>query len=314
MRRGVNMGNRKAMGIATKITTRDSEAFKAYLREVSSIKQFPSVSAEHECAMRAYKDPQDTTVDSPLVKAIRVKAREELVKRNLRFVISVAKQYIIDGISLEDLVNEGNIGLITASERFNPTSGLKFISYSVWWIRKGILAYLSNNSRTIRLPNHKIDAIKKYKIRMGVMEQKLQRIPSIEEYLEEYLDTNETEMETIEALIGSDIRSLDKTLNDDDGNTMCDILEDVSAEQADELVNIDDIKNNFDFMLNQLTPLQKFVIIKMNGLSGEPKHTLDDVGDLLYMSRENVRQIEEKTYKMLQQKFKHTPYNYFDVV
>ena len=312
MRRGPNTLNKRAMGAET-ITIRDTEAFKRYLTEVSNIKQFPSNKAEQECAIRAYKAEDDDTVDSPLIQSIRLKAREELVRRNLRFVISVAKQYVVDGVSLEDLVNEGNYGLIRASKQFDPTRGLKFISYSVWWIRNKILVYLSEYSRTIRLPINRVDGIKKYKTRIGIMEQTLQRKPTIDEYLEKYDDSTNTDVEAIEALIDSDIRSLDMTLGED-GNTMYDILEDTSSEQADSLIEVDDIKESFDVMLGELDDRELLVITKMHGLNGESKSTLEDIGDELGMSRENVRNIETKVFRFLKEKYKHSSYNYFEIM
>lgn len=297
--------------INQKITARETDSFKQYLKEVLEIEVFSTPEAEQKCAEKAWNGD--------------IKAREELVNRNLRFVISCAKQFQNKGVSLEDLVNEGNMGLLNAAQRFDPSKGFKFISYAVWYIRKDIISYITNNSRTIRIPNNKVDAISKFKEKIITLEQELQRSVCPEDMMERYgveysTDANgdvnvstegytKEDIEVLFELINNDISSLDTPIGDDGYSSLYDLLEDSSMDKADVLVARSDMKINVNMLLSKLKPIEREIIVKLYGLDGTPPSTLSDVGNIFDLSRETVRQKRDRAFKTIQHKFRASAKN-----
>lgn len=281
------------------ITTRETDSFKTYLSEISKIPQFNSPQEEYECAMKSWGTGKDGRANGC------EKAREELVRRNLRFVVSVAKQYIVNGVKLEDVVNEGNIGISTAAERFNPTMGNKFISYAVWYIRKDIITYISNYSRMIKLPNNKINALSKFKKNMSFLEQKLERTVENHDMVDEYPDLyNIEDVMLLSELSDNNTTSLDMPLGTDDGSgTLHDILSNPSISRADELVNKNDNVVNVKRLLKVLKPQEEAILIMLYGLDGNKPLTLADIGEELGMSRERVRQKKEIAIRRIKRRY-----------
>jgi len=232
-----------------------------------------------------------------------LKAKEELINRNLRFVISVAKSYVRPGVTFPDLINEGNIGLIEAAGRFDPTTGNKFISYAIWWIRRYIMAYLSDTSTTIRLPINKRDAVARLNKRLSIAEQEQGRPVTYEDLIGE--DTTKDEQEAIENLINiGQLRtiSMDTPLDLGDGTgSMHEIIADDTFGGADGLVLNNDIKQMITNSLDKLKPVERIIITKRFGLDGHPKLTLSECGALpeVNISRERVRQIESRALGFL---------------
>ncbi len=279
----------KPLVITTKITTRESDSFKAYLKEVSSIEAFETPEAEHECAMKAWNGDE--------------KAKEELIKRNLRFVISCAKQYKMNGASLEDLVNEGNIGITTAADRFDPTMGYKFISYAVWWIRKDIAAFLSSNSRTIKLPTNKVTAVSKYKKRLEALEQVLQRPAEKSDMLMAHNDYTSDDVDLLNELAFNDTTSLDMQVGSDSGSaSLYELIADSSMGRADELTMKSDMEVNINALISSLSAHEKDIITRLYGLNGNAPETLADIGEYYEISRESVRQRRDKAFKRIKAK------------
>lgn len=284
----------KPLVITTKITSRESEAFKKYLKEVSDIDPFETPKDEYVCAMKAW--------DGVGGSGCR-KAKEELIKRNLRFVISCAKQYQIKGVSIEDLVNEGNIGIAAAANRFDPTMGNKFISYAVWYIRKEITSYLSNYSRTIKLPINKVDAVAKFKKKIALLEQKLQRPVEESDILNEYDEYSKDDVDLLYELTNGDMTSLDMPVGEDGSASLYELLSDSSMGRADDLVMKADMEVNINRLFSVLKPSEKTILTMLFGLDGESPRTLADVGVEFGLSRESVRQKKEKAFKKIKGKF-----------
>ena len=274
----------KSLVITTKITARESDAFKRYLREVSDIEKFNSPEEEQYCAMRAFKGDKA--------------AKEELIRRNLRFVITCAKHYVMKGVSLEDLVNEGNIGITNAANRFNPEKGFKFISYAVWYIRKEMTSFLNSHSRTIRLPNNMVDAVTKYKNKINELEQLLQRDVCDSDIQNAYPDYTKEDLEILNELAFNEVGSLD-VLVGEDGVELSQLLEDESMGGADDLVIKSDMTININALLSNLKPVDRDIVTKLNGLDGKSSCTLSDVGIIHNMSRESVRQRRDKAYRII---------------
>ena len=279
----------KGISISSSITTRESESFKKYLREISNIEPFATPEEEEICAVKAWNGDES--------------AKKELVKRNLRFVISCAKQYLIKGVTLEDLVNEGNIGMAKAAEKFNPTMGFKFITFAVWDIKKSIHEYLTNNSRTIRLPNNKVNALNKFKKHTSNLEQLLERPPSTYDIVEHYPEYSMDDVEMLYDLLYNETSSsLDMTIGDD-GATLCDLVPDSSMGNADMLVVKGDMEVNINNILSTLKPMDRDIIVKLFGLDGGTPCTLADVGNMYSLSRESIRQRKESAFKLLRGTF-----------
>ena len=266
--------------ISSSITNRSEESLDKYLVEISRI---PMISAEEEVE---------------LAQAIRAggqkanKAREKLVTANLRFVVSVAKQYQHQGLPLTDLINEGNIGLITAADRFDDTRGFKFISYAIWWIRQSILQAIADYSNTVRRPQSQIAISNKIKTATNEFLQKHQRYPSAEE-LSEII---ELEIEKIEKAIQGEahVASIDAPLTDDESQTMVDTLASSSEYAADRQVDYESMCSDLmQVLCSVLSERECKIVIQSFGI-GCQERGLEDIGNDMGLTRERVRQIRER--------------------
>lgn len=278
----------RQLKISNKITDRtSSQSFNHYLSDVRAIKAFDSPQEEYECAVKAFNGDND--------------ALDELVTRNLKFVISVAKQYSTSKIPLEELVNEGNYGLIEAAKKFDPTRGFKFISYAVWYIRKSISDYITKNSRTIRIPPNKVSKLGKLKKEMEILEQINNRPTTINDLVG--YEGSEFDIDDINLLMSIEsmnMTSLDSPIGqDDDSGSMIDVIEDQSIEGSDHIVNNNDFKTIIELIMNKLSDKQKQVIYFSYGLDGGEPLSLVEIGEKMDMSREGVRQVREKALKIL---------------
>lgn len=262
----------RPLKITQSITTKETESFVKYLEGVSKLDLINS-DKEIELAKRIKRGDQ--------------KATNQLIEANLRFVISVAKQYIGRGLSLEDLVSEGNIGLIKAAEKFDDTKGIKFISYAVWWIRQSIIQSLADNSRMIRLPVNQIATLNKIKTAESDLECQLGR-PATPEELSEYL---QIDLDKVELSINSSkpTTSLDMTIGEDE-LTILDTI--ASDSDSSDLVNLSDTKLQILSLMSKLNPKERLVIEGLFGLSGN-EMTLSQLATILNLSVERVRQIKK---------------------
>lgn len=274
----------KNIVITQKNTIFDSEAFKLYLQEISKLPILTPLE-ETKYAERAIKGDK--------------KAEDLLIMCNLRFVISVAKIYVEESCRLEDLVNEGNEGLIIAARRFNPNRGYKFISYAVWWIRRSIIEYKANYGRFIRIPNNKLIAANKVKEEKNKFEVKFNREPTSDELQDLFAGSmTEEKLRNIYDINQSSVKSLDYAI-DADGTTFKEILPDENAKPSDHLLISVDNDSQILTMLNVLTPTQRQIIIFSYGLDGNPPMTLHEIGNELGVSRERVRQLKDDSLVIL---------------
>lgn len=273
----------KSLSINKLITNRENDSFKTYLKEVSKIKSF-TPEEEAICAVKAFNGD--------------LKAREELVTRNLKFVISVAKQYVTPQSHLEDLVNEGNMGLIMAAERFNPAEKVKFISYAVWWIRKIIIEHMNKYNRMVRLPLNKITSLSKLDKKISEMEQEKGYRIDIHELSDEL---GCEEFEALEVLTTYKMDSLDRQIGGEEGegSTLLDLLSDNTFGSTDCLVTDEDYKSTLFNSLNSLKERDKQIMVLLFGLDGKEPRTLQEVSDVIGMSREMVRQVKMKSLTKL---------------
>lgn len=291
----------RGLKITNKLTNRENQSFVQYLREVAEIKV---LTPEEEVILTKRASEGDK------------KAIDELVKKNLRFVVSVAKQYATPQNPLEDLVNEGNIGLMMAAERFDPKTGFKFISYAVWWIRKIIMEHLSKNGRLIRLPANKINALSKLDKQINELEQKLGRNVSIREVIDNYtvdvdvLDAlsnygkSAADYEVLDMISSYSMDSLDRSVgSDDSASTLGETISDDSCfKSSEQSLFEDDLKSELAKVLNTLKPRDRQVMVALFGLDGSMPRTLKDVGDEIGVTREMVRQIREKSLGKLKKR------------
>ncbi|MBQ3738887.1 MAG: sigma-70 family RNA polymerase sigma factor, partial [Bacteroidales bacterium] len=227
-------------------------------------------------------------------------ALEKLTKANLRFVVSVAKQYQNQGLSLPDLINEGNLGLIKAAQRFDETRGFKFISYAVWWIRQSILQALAEQSRIVRLPLNKIGSINKINKTYAKLEQEFEREPNAEE-IAEVLEITEAEVKESMKNAGRHI-SMDAPLVQDEDNTMYDVLKSEEAPTPETELLYESLRKEIDRAISTLTQREQDVVRLYFGLNGSHPMTLEEIGEKFDLTRERVRQIKEKAIRRL----KHT--------
>ncbi len=221
----------------------------------------------------------------------------QLTKANLRFVVSVAKQYQNQGLSLADLINEGNIGLIKAAKRFDEKRGFKFISYAVWWIRQSILQALAEQSRIVRLPLNRVGTLHKIGKAARNLEQEYGRIPSTSEIAEELDMTIEEINDTLR--ISNSHLSLDQPFTEGENNSLKDVLEDEHAESPDEDVMTSSLRAEIERVLSTLTEREAEVITLYFGINRERALTLEEIGERFGLTRERVRQIKEKAIKRL---------------
>ncbi len=233
------------------------------------------------------------------------KAKARMIKANLRFVVSVAKQYQNQGLSFNDLINEGNMGLIRAATRFDETKGFKFISYAVWWIRQAILQALAEQSRVVRLPLNKIGTLNKITKTVSILEKKFEREPTSEE-IAKVMDTTETEV--IDALkISGRHLSIDAPFNIGDSNRLLDVLKNDSNVPPDFDLYEKSLSKEIKVALSSLKEREKEVIVLYYGIEQRQSLTLEEIGDILNLTRERVRQIKEKALKRLRHNTRSKP-------
>src|SRR6478672_4164465 len=271
----------RQLKITKSITNRESQSLEKYLQEIGRV-DLITPEEEVQLAIRIKQGDQ--------------RALEKLVKSNLRFVVSVAKQYQHQGLSLSDLINEGNLGLIKAAQRFDETKGFKFISYAVWWIRQSILQALAEQGRLVRLPQNKIGTYNKANKAYIAFEQENEREPSTEE-LAEILDMSETEITNI---FTSNTRhtSLDAPVHEAEDVAMGDLLE--GANDTDDDVMKDSLRNEIRRILRSLSMREAEILSAYFGLEGDSGPTIEEIGEKYDLTKERIRQIEERAIKRLQ--------------
>ena len=279
--------NMRQLKITKQVTNRETASLDKYLQEIGRVEL---ISAEEEVEL------------AKKIKAGDRVALERLTKANLRFVVSVSKQYQNQGLSLPDLINEGNLGLIKAAERFDETRGFKFISYAVWWIRQSILQALAEQARIVRLPLNKIGTINKINRAFSELEQKYERPPSADE-LAEYLDCSTEEVKQSLANTGRHI-SMDAPLveGDESSSSMYDVLLNDSLPGPENELVVESLRKDIERSLSTLTQREGDVVRLYYGLNGKYPLTLEEIGERFDLTRERVRQIKEKAIRRL----KHT--------
>jgi len=280
----------RQLKIAKQVTNRETASLDKYLQEIGRV-DLITADEEVELARR--------------IRAGDRAALERLTKANLRFVVSVSKQYQNQGLALPDLINEGNLGLIKAAERFDETRGFKFISYAVWWIRQSILQALAEQARIVRLPLNKIGNINKINRAFSELEQKFERPPSAEE-LAEFLNCSTDEVKQSLAQNGRHI-SMDAPLveGDESSSNMYDVLSGEGMPSPENNLTMESLRSDIKRSLLTLTPRESEVICMFYGLDGRPPMSLEEIGDRFDLTRERVRQIKEKAIRQL----KHTSKN-----
>ena len=271
----------RQLKITKSITNRESASLDKYLQEIGR-EELVSPEEEVELAQRIRKGDQQ--------------ALEKLTRANLRFVVSVAKQYQNQGLSLPDLINEGNLGLIKAAEKFDETRGFKFISYAVWWIRQSILQALAEQSRIVRLPLNQVGSLNKINKALGVFEQKYERLPSTEE-LAEMIDVPGDKIADTLRVSGRHV-SVDAPFVDGEDNSLLDILPNDDSPSADKGLVGESLSTEIERALQILTPREREIIKSFFGI-GCQEMTLEEIGERLDLTRERVRQIKEKAIRKL---------------
>ena len=273
----------RQLKITKSITNRESQSLEKYLQEIGKVEL---ISSEEEVRLAA------------LIRQGCQKSLDRLTKANLRFVVSVAKQYQNQGLSLPDLINEGNLGLIKAAQRFDETRGFKFISYAVWWSRQSILQALAEQSRIVRLPLNKVGLTNRIQKAFSQLEQQFEREPSPEE-LAEMLDMDLDEV-SASLSISSRHVSMDTPISEGEDGTLLDVLENPNAEKTDgELDHKESLKTEIDRSLKTLTERQKEVICYFFGIGVDHPMSLEDIGERFNLTRERVRQIKDKAITKL---------------
>lgn len=276
--------------LAKRPYTREDQSLDRYLQEIGEVEL---LTADEEVDL------------ARLIKQGSQEALEKLTKANLRFVVSVAKQYQNQGLSLGDLINEGNLGLIKAAKRFDETKGFKFISYAVWWIRQAILQALAEQSRIVRLPLNRVGALHKIGKTSSGLEQEFGREPSANEIADELEMSPFEVMDTLK--ISSRHLSLDAPFNDGEDNRLLDVLEDKFQPSPDEKLICDSLKSEILKALNTLTEREAEVISLYFGINREHSLTLEEIGEKFKLTRERVRQIKEKAIKRLRHASRSKP-------
>jgi RNA polymerase primary sigma factor len=273
----------RQLKITKSITNRESQSLEKYLQEIGKV-ELITPEEEVKLAIRIKQGDQ--------------KALDKLTKANLRFVVSVAKQYQNQGLTLPDLINEGNLGLIKAAQRFDETRGFKFISYAVWWIRQSILQALAEQSRIVRLPLNKVGLTNRIQKAYSLLEQQFEREPSPEELAE----VLELDIEEVRSTIGIGGRhiSVDTPLSEGEDNTLIDVMENTNADRAEtNIEHNESLKIDIDRSLQTLTERQKEVICFFFGIGVDHPMSLEDIGDRFSLTRERVRQIKDKAITKL---------------
>ncbi len=275
----------RQLKIVKQITNRENQSLDKYLQEIGKV-DLITAEMEVELAKR--------------IKAGDQIALEKLTKANLRFVVSVAKQYQNNGLTLGDLINEGNVGLIKAAMRFDETRGFKFISYAVWWIRQSILQALAEQSRVVRLPLNRVGSLNKISKTFSELEQRFQREPSAEEMADEMQVSLEEVRSTMQT--GGRHISVDAPFVQGESNNLLDVLINDTEETPDSNLMRDSLKREVSRALATLPERESEIISDYFGLNGNHSLTLEEIGEKFNITRERVRQIKEKATKRL----KHT--------
>lgn len=275
----------RQLKIAKTITNRQISSLDKFLQDVSREEM---ISAEEEVLL------------AQRIKNGDQEALDKLVKANLRFVISVAKQYQNQGLSLPDLINEGNLGLIKAAKRFDETRGFKFISYAVWWIRQAILQALAEQSRIVRLPLNQVGAINRIKKETSILEQKLERSPTLDE-LSETLDTTREKLSDLISISFKAI-SMDAPVTEDEEINLIDIYQDDSAEGTDKKVMQDSLSAEISRCLSILNQREREIIALFYGIGQNHGYTLEEVAVHFNLTKERVRQIKDRAIKRLKER------------
>jgi RNA polymerase primary sigma factor len=276
----------KGIRITERFTKRETPSFKKYLSDISEIKML-TLEEETNLSLKA-ENGDKSAIDG-------------LVRHNLRFVISVAKQYETQNIDLEDLVNEGNIGLIIAAQRYKVSTGFKFITFAVFWIRKMIMEYLTKNSKLVRLPSNKVNDLSKLNQHVSELEQKFGRTVDISEVIEEYGDKfTQEEISDLENVAMLKFDSLDGSIDDGgEGTNLYDVLENSNSKPSDYLLTESDIKYEISKILDKLKPRDRQIMVDLFGINGDAPLTLKEVSDKIGLTREMVRQIKMKSLEKL---------------
>ncbi len=279
----------RQLKITKQITNRETASLDKYLQEIGRVEL---ISADEEVQL-AKRIKQGDQV-----------ALERLTKANLRFVVSVAKQYQNQGLTLGDLINEGNVGLIKAARRFDETRGFKFISYAVWWIRQSILQSLAEQSRIVRLPLNRVGSISKVNQAYATLEQKLEREPSAEEIAE----ITELTAQDVATTLKSSRRhmSMDAPMISGEDNTLLDVIYDEDQLGPDNDLISESLCKDVQRSLSTLTEREALVLQQYYGLNGTQALTLEEIGENINLTRERVRQIKEKAIKRLKNKTRST--------
>lgn len=273
----------RQLKITKSITTRESQSLEKYLQEIGKVELLL---------------PEEEVALAVKIKKGDEKALEKLTKANLRFVVSVAKQYQNQGLTLPDLINEGNLGLIKAAQRFDETKGFKFISYAVWWIRQSILQALAEQSRIVRLPLNKVGLTNRISKAYQMLEQEFEREPTAEE-LADLLEISAEEVSTT-LMMSTRHVSVDCPLADGEENTLIDVLVNNNADITDEkLVYDESLQIEIANSLKALTERQKNVLCYFYGIGVEHPMSLEDIGSRFSLTRERVRQIKDKAITKL---------------
>ncbi|SFA77412.1 MULTISPECIES: RNA polymerase sigma factor RpoD/SigA [Flavobacterium] len=275
----------RQLKITKQVTNRETASLDKYLQEIGKV-DLITADEEVELAQR--------------IKAGDQAALEKLTKANLRFVVSVAKQYQNQGLTLPDLINEGNLGLIKAAQRFDETRGFKFISYAVWWIRQSILQALAEQSRIVRLPLNKIGSINKINKMYALLEQSNERPPSAEEIAKE-LDMTVNDVKESMKNSGRHL-SMDAPLVEGEDSNLYDVLRSGESPNPDRELIIESLRTEIERSLETLTPREADVVRLYFGLADQHPMTLEEIGETFDLTRERVRQIKEKAIRRL----KHT--------
>ena len=275
----------RQLKITKQVTNRETASLDKYLQEIGKV-DLITAEMEVELAQR--------------IKAGDQIALEKLTKANLRFVVSVAKQYQNQGLTLPDLINEGNLGLIKAAKRFDETRGFKFISYAVWWIRQSILQALAEQSRIVRLPLNKIGSINKINKTYAFLEQAHERVPSAEEIAKE-LDMTVSDVKESMKNSGRHV-SMDALLVEGEDSNLYDVLRSGESPNPDRVLMHESLRTEIERALETLTPREADVVRLYFGLGNQHPMTLEEIGETFDLTRERVRQIKEKAIRRL----KHT--------
>ena len=277
----------RQLKITKSITNRENASLDKYLQEIGH-EELISVEEEVELARRIKKGDR--------------KALEKLTKANLRFVVSVAKQYQNQGLSLPDLINEGNIGLLKAAEKFDETRGFKFISYAVWWIRQSILQAIAEQSRVVRLPLNQVGSVNKINRILNQFEQENERRPSIDEIA----DKTDMPHDKIEDVLKVNTHqvSVDAPVTDNDGASMLDFMQSDSTPETDSKLVMESLREEIANALNVLNERERNVVEAFYGIN-QPESTMEEIGKKYGLTRERVRQIREKAIRKLKQNTKN---------